>query len=142
MLVWLCGAMACVWWSFQSSQWNWRYAVGAAAVLLCGVAAGASWRGLFTGELHWDGQQWWAESTAPAHAGSQEPSAVQPFMCLDLAGLFLLRLDRPKGGARRWCGLQRADDPARWGDLRRALYSSGTASGNPPAAPDTGTGAN
>jgi len=63
-------------------------------------------------------------------------------MCLDLAGLFLLRLDRLEGGAPRWCGLQRADDPPRWGDLRRALYSSGTASGNPPAAHDTGTGAN
>ncbi len=111
-----------------------------AAVLLCGVGAAASWRKLYTGELHWDGQQWWAEPTASTSV--EDASAVHPRLCFDAFNLFFLRLDVPGGGRSQWCGLQRVDDPALWGDLRRALYSSGTASGTPPAAPDTGMGAN
>jgi hypothetical protein len=140
-LIWVFGAVACAWWCFQSTGWTWRHSVGAAAVLLGGMLAAASWRQLFTGELHWDGLQWWANSGAGVLAG-QDPCAVHPRICLDAFNLFLLRLDALEGGRSHWCGLRRADDPSAWGDLRRALYSSGAAFGNPPAAPDTGMGAN
>ena len=65
--------------------------------------------------LHFDGQRWALSGARPVREGRVEAS-------LDFQSWMLLSLSEP-GRSRRWLFLERATDPQRWLDLRRAVYS-------------------
>lgn len=68
------------------------------------------------GRLHWDGQNWRLEAPGQGLNVVVAPGGLS--VALDLQSLVLLSLrHRP-----RWLWLQGLDDPAQWGDLRRALH--------------------
>ena len=77
--------------------------------------------------LHFDGRGWSLSSIAASGEGRLE-------VCLDFQSLMLLNLSE-FGRPRRWMWLERASDPQRWQDLRRAVYSRAPmASQDTPAA--------
>ena len=113
-VAWLAGAAGIALWSLQS-QVRSAAAIAAVGVLLAaGLVALRTWLRSPRGTLSWDGLGWTWTTTADAQAG-------QPEVALDTQRVLLLRWD----GARRpeWLWLERAAQPARWNDLRRAVYS-------------------
>ncbi len=119
--LWLSGAAAVAAWCLQAGGVGWRQALGLAAVLWAGVAA--LWvrreaHGLAGGELRWDGQAWLWTARAGAEAAAPGSLTVH----LDLQHGLLLRWQAP-GAGRQWLWLSRSAHPARWDDLRRAVYS-------------------
>ncbi len=110
-----------------------RAALLAASVLLAGGAAWRFGQDAAFGELRFDGQCWSLSGPRALHAARVEVG-------VDLQFLLLVRLTQPEH-PRRWLWLERRANPARWHDLRRAVYSRApTASlADPPAdaAPPT-----
>lgn len=76
------------------------------------------WRRWPQGRLEWDGAQWWLWAQ---HASRGQLVAGAPQLHWDGQGFVLLSVALAMGG-RRWLWLQRSSAPARWGDLRRAVY--------------------
>lgn len=111
---WLAGAAAAGWWVLASPAPGWRQGLGVAAVLLAGAWAAWEWRRMPAGELSWDGSRWAWPGAAPA-----EPLSVEA--ALDLQHVLLLRWRAP--GCSGWLWLERSHRPARWDELRRAVYS-------------------
>jgi len=67
------------------------------------------------GRLFWDGARWWIDRPA----GAAETPA--PVIVMDLQAVMLLHSPAVRPA---WLWLARADDPASWADLRRALRAA------------------
>lgn len=101
--------------------------VGALAWMAWAVFAWSSWRRTPVGLLQWD-----ALGAAPTGTGvwrwrravHEDGSPLQRVeLVLDLQERALLRLRNPDA-AHRWVWVEASRDPARWGDLRRALRAA------------------
>jgi len=114
--IWAAGACCAGAASHPLDGIGWRTAVLWAGVLLCGGLAWWAHRQQPVGELRFDGQVWRLTGRAGDIHG------VRPVPALDLQSLLLVRLVEP-GRHSRWLWLERRSAPARWLDLRRAVYS-------------------
>lgn len=116
--VWLCAAAMVAVWALQATALDWRVGV-AVGGLLAALAAGlkdANTRP--DGQLLWDGSAWhWV---GPGDAVRMADARVEAL--LDLQGVLLLRIDKPHHRTA-WLWLERRHQPARWLDLRRAVYA-------------------
>jgi toxin CptA len=114
LVLWLLGLAATIAWAMTVPDIR---LVAPAAALCAAVAAPAAlaWWRTEAGALQWDGDDWQLHLRGPAAGG-------KPLVALDLQGALLLRW-KEAGGAGGWLWLDRASAPARWDDLRRAVYS-------------------
>lgn len=120
------------------SLWAWRgsgvdgrlWLATLAGALLWLVWALRAWWNMPAGQLRWDAQATGVQGLEAGawlwiDAASAAPQPVAGLASsLDLQGLMLLRL-RAAPSVPRWVWVQRARDPARWLDLRRALQRAG-----------------
>lgn len=119
-----------MWWGTaaeaRSTWWGWA---GAACWLAWVGFAAWSWQRSPTGQLAWNGLgradptaragMWlWHSASCPEGAPLRRVETV-----LDLQDRALLRLHNADALAR-WVWVERARDPARWNDLRRALVAA------------------
>ncbi|MDR6885947.1 MULTISPECIES: hypothetical protein [Variovorax] len=118
-----CAGLSC--YLFDSA--GWRQLLLILSVLFSGVAAAVGLRSDGAGVLHFDGLQWALTGT---HRG-RAVRAARASVALDLQSLLLVRLIQP-GRAARWIWIEQRAMPARWRDLRRAVYS------RPPSASPAG----
>lgn len=128
LLTGLAGALAGgFWWWTSWEPPGWLGVLGAGLWGLWSSLAWRSWWRAPTGQLQWDA----LASTVPEPGGGggwhwviSEAVPVQPLQAvqpvLDVQGVILLRLITLTG-PERWIWMERARDPARWDDLRRAL---------------------
>lgn len=116
---WLLGALLVGTWCYTSGSFEGRHMLGVAAVLVAGIPAGVAWWMSPTGTLVWDGQHWlWVH-----HQKAQDVQITGVLgVALDLQQHMLLRLQADRGAAV-WLCAERSAFPARWLDLRRAVYS-------------------
>jgi toxin CptA len=127
--VWLAGAAALGAWAAQDAGPPWRTALASALLALTGCNAWLAWWRSPVGELGWDATAWrWTPAGSAA-----EPAQVA--CVLDLQAALLLRTSCQ--GRTRWLWARRAALPARWPDLRRAVYSRATPDALPGAPPPT-----
>jgi len=112
--LWLAGAgvTALGWHSFRPD--GWRVGVACAVLLLAAFMARHLWQAIPAGELHWDGHAWQAPGNHVLSPGLR--------VHLDLQRHLLVRL-HGESVAGRWIWLSATSSPARWNDLRRAVYS-------------------
>jgi hypothetical protein len=105
-------------WSYEGASAQPAWSVGAAWLLwlLTSAIAWRFWSALPRGMLIWDGKTW----TLHVEQGVVLWGALT--VALDLQRRLLVCL-RAADGSRRWFWLERCRDGARWGDLRRAVYS-------------------
>ncbi len=82
--------------------------------LVATVLAGRSWWRTPSGVLVWDGEHW-------SGPGTRQPSEAQPDAAIDVQRGLLLHWR--EANPSRWIWLDRASDPQRWDNLRRAVYS-------------------
>lgn len=126
----LAGAAALVaWWLLGAGLGAVSAAAGAVAWLAAAVGAGHWWYGQFCGELQWDGQQWRLDTLLPGD--SPMPLQGAPEVQWDLQGHLWVCVHAAEGRPRIWLWLEGRQQPERWPDLRRAVYSragTGTAS--------------
>jgi len=94
-----------------------QLAAGAALWCLACAMAWRFWAHGVCGVVAWDGQAWTLE-------GQPNPSLVQGVVTvhLDLQSHMWLRWQSGQGTCH-WLWLQERSDRARWGDVRRAVYS-------------------
>jgi len=90
-------------------------------LLLTALGAGLmAWVGAVrhsaSADLIFDGQHWTV-------SGEAQIQTARASVALDLQFLLLVCLSSQSGRTRRWIWLDRNAMPARWRDLRRALYS-------------------
>jgi toxin CptA len=112
LLTWLLGGVAIALWGLQTQAPGWRLAAGALCWVTAGALAGAHWWRSPSGTLTWNGADWsWS---GRADAGVLE-------VCLDLQRSMLVR--HVASGESQWFWLERASQPQRWDDVRRAVYS-------------------
>jgi toxin CptA len=111
---WLLGVAAVGLWSFQMRAPGWQLGASLLMLLLTGLCAAWNWLWAPQGVLSWDGQSWSWSASAPAQEG-------MPEVGLDFQRWLLLRWSGAP--ASRWLWLERARQPERWEDLRRAVYS-------------------
>ena len=113
LVLWLLGLAATTAWALT---WPDARLVAAAAILCAAAAALAAvaWWRTEAGDLQWDGDDWQLHLRGRADGGN-------PVVALDLQGSLLLRWKAAGSGG--WLWLDRASAPARWDDLRRAVYS-------------------
>ena len=90
-----------------------------AAVLLAGAGAFLGWRRSPVGSLAWDGQDWRWESTGYLSGVARQQLSV----LADFQSLLLLRIEN-EAHASLWLLLERKTFPARWMDLRRAVFAA------------------
>ena len=115
---WFAGLFGVAFWAHHAGGVDWRILWALVAVLLAGAAAFAGWRNSPVGQLAWDGQSWRWESP-----GYQTGVAEQTLSVVaDFQNLLMLRLEN-QARARLWLWTERSAFPARWMDLRRAVYS-------------------
>lgn len=119
-------------WIASPAPLSWLRWTPGLALWLAWLAADG-WRGKHQpkGMLKWDAQATPLRLEAPpgawlwlAHGHDLRPETVRPEAVFDGQSRLLLRLH---GGAwpwGQWVWLERATDPARWDDLRRALVAS------------------
>lgn len=124
LVLWLAGAAATTGWAMTSPDAR-LVAVAASLCLAVAVTATASWWRTGTGELQWGVDGWQLHLRGRARGG-------EPVVALDLQGSLLLRW-RAARGAGGWLWLDSASAPARWDDLRRAVYSRAIADTPPPS---------
>lgn len=114
-LAWAAGCAGLVAWRVQAQATPVAFAAAAAVLMAGGIFAWRAWLRSPRGMLSWDGLGWtWAGASAA------QPGA--PEVALDAQRLMLLRW-RGGAGAAQWLWLERRAQPARWDDLRRAVYS-------------------
>ena len=130
VLVWLAGALLTGAWCVQVDSVGWRQWLAIACVLGGGVAAALDWWATSIGELHWDGGAWWWT----AHAAPGEQAPVRLAVQLDLQRWLLVCMCGAAGG-RCWLWLEQCREPARWGDLRRAVHARGRGAVDPAGEP-------
>ena len=116
--LWVIGLLVLLLWYDRARQVDWRICSGAVALGVAGVAAYIGWMNSPAGQIAWDGQFWRWESpgyqTGVAH---QQLSVIADFQ-----HLLLLRIEN-QAHASLWLWVERKAFPARWLDLRRAVYS-------------------
>ena len=117
--IWTSGALLMGAWCYTNGSVSWRQLRGIFVLAAVGGLAGAGWWRTPVGTLGWDGQQWLWTSRAGAPAW-YEPGGVA--VALDLQQHLLLVLRTGRGPAL-WLTAEQAAWPARWHDLRRAVYS-------------------
>ncbi|MDD2546667.1 MAG: hypothetical protein PHI55_10360 [Burkholderiaceae bacterium] len=78
------------------------------------------WRHQVDGDLCWDGAHWWFDAGLPGGQGLALHGPLE--VHLDLQSCLWLSV-RPLGRGRRWFWVERQAQPARWSDVRRAVYS-------------------
>ncbi len=131
LLAWPGPVVGALWWTTASARPGPVNALICAAGALLWVAwvvcAALSWWRAPTGRLQWDAQARSGSGAWRWH-GSAHPQPHQELpgveLMVDLQSWMLLRLHGEASGARRrWMWLERARDPLRWRDLRRALQS-------------------
>lgn len=120
------GALLGLWALGLASAIAYALAVGAfwpalaisATVALCGGLAWRWWCGLPGGLLQFEAGHW---QWLPDATGHTEPLSA---LTLHLDGqVGLLLCGRRPGQSALWLWAERATDPLRWDDLRRAVYS-------------------
>lgn len=105
-------------WVLASQFTGWRQLTGIAAVICVGLAACQGWKNAPVGQLNWDGQVWhWEGPGYQSGMAEYELSAA-----LDFQNVMLLRIEN-QAHAKLWLWAERRAFPARWLDLRRAVYS-------------------
>jgi hypothetical protein len=112
---WFVGAAGVAAWQWQVQASPARVFAAVAIVAAAGVFAARKWLRTPQGLLAWDGLGWTWTVVSGACAG--EPEVV-----LDAQRVLLLRW-RGAEGPIQWLWLERGAQPARWDDLRRAVYS-------------------
>ncbi len=115
---WLTAAGVTVSWWRASAVADWRPLLGCAAMLAAAGIMATGWRRAPVGRLQWDGQRWRWESGVYRSGTALEP----PVVVLDVQFALLLRLNN-QAGAVWWLWAERSAWPARWLDLRRAVYA-------------------
>ena len=101
-----------------SQDIGWRQLTGVAAIVCAGSAAFHGWNTAPVGQLAWDGQVWrWEGPGYQAGVAEYDLSVA-----LDFQNLILLRIEN-QAHAKLWLWAERRAFPARWLDLRRAVYS-------------------
>lgn len=133
--LWLSGVFVACGWAAGSAPSAWRLACIVVSIVVMGGFAAWSWQRTPVGDLAWKDGQWRWEGDGEGLTGAVE-------CCLDLQTSMLVRFEA-HGTTRRavWLMLARANHPAKWNDLRRAVYSrarippspaSESAAANPP----------
>ena len=118
LVLWCAGALGVALWAQATREVDWRILCAFVAVLLAGAAVYTGWKNSPVGQLAWDGQSWRWESP-----GYQTGVAEQTLSVVaDFQNLLMLRLEN-QAKARLWLWTERGASPARWMDLRRAVYS-------------------
>lgn len=111
------GGVVCVLWAAWWHPSPGPLWLGLAAWLPLSVWAGVSWwRHQAVGELCWDGQNW---QIACADGDLGGTLRVQ----LDLQGYLWIEWRTLGTGQAEWIWLERQRYPARWADLRRAVFA-------------------
>ena len=105
-------------WVLGSQHAGWRQLAGLVAVICVGLAACQGWKNSPVGQLTWDGLVWRWEGPG-YQAGMAEYKLLA---ALDFQNVMLLRIEN-QAHARLWLWAERRAFPARWLDLRRAVYS-------------------
>lgn len=116
--LWFIGMLVLLLWHDRSRQLDWRIYSGAAALGVAGVAAYIGWKNSPVGQITWDGQFWRWESPGYQTGIAQQQLSV----IADFQHLLLLRIEN-QAHASLWLWVERKAFPARWLDLRRAVYS-------------------
>lgn len=104
-------------WCYVFDIFGWRLWLSLGVLGLAVAAAAWGWWRSPCGFLSWDGQLWCWTSTAPRQARNG-----QLLPCLDFQRHLLLRL-RLEAGPVLWLWAEQHSNPARWADLRRAVYA-------------------
>jgi hypothetical protein len=105
-------------WVMTSPSVGWRQWAGLVMVAGVGLMALNSWKNSPVGQLAWDGQVWrWEGPGYQTGVAEYELSVA-----LDVQNLMLLRIEN-QAHATLWLWAERRAFPARWLDLRRAVYS-------------------
>ena len=112
--LWVAGAAGLVAWWLQVAAAPLQVLVATSAALVAGAVALRGWLRSPRGTISWNGEDWTWSAAATGESGVSQP-------VLDLQRVMLLRWD--SAGATRWFWLERGMQPARWDDLRRAVYS-------------------
>ena len=137
----LCAGAAALWaWLAQGAMVSWVPVCTAGGLwLLAAAGAGHFWHQQFVGFLRWDGQGWALEGDGPDKIF--RALSVPPEVLLDLQTHLWVCVS-PLGYRRTWLWLERASQPERWLDMRRAVYSRAVpGADNPDAtAPATAVG--
>ncbi|MCW5649663.1 MAG: hypothetical protein KIS62_07960 [Ramlibacter sp.] len=124
-ILWCAGLVAACVWGVQAGQAGWRLGVMAACVVASGAWALRAHSAAPQGVLSWDGQAWaWRPGSAAEEAG-------RPVVALDLQRWLLLRWTL--AGGERWLWLGRAQAPAQWRALRRAVHARARSAAPDPA---------
>ena len=104
-----------IWFNHNSHQ---AALLGVTALTLCGLAGFRGLKSTTVGQLVWDGQHWHWESLA-YKAGIAE---YEVQVAADFQHIILLHI-KNHANASLWLWAERAAEPERWLDLRRAIYS-------------------
>ena len=117
-VTWAAGALATLAWCWHADAIGAWQLVAAGWLIVAALLAGWSWRHTLQGVLTWDGQQWSFE-------GNGAPAAVNIVVAchLDVQAHMLLSLHGQAASSLGWAWLARSKSPARWLDLRRALFA-------------------
>lgn len=110
LALWLGGLLATAAWAWAVPVPGWQQGLALGMAMCLGAWAGWHWWHSPRGELSWEGGTW-------SRAGMEGVIEIR----LDLQQVMLLRWHDAGGAA--WFWLERAADPARWNDIRRAVYS-------------------
>ena len=117
-VLWLAALLVVGAWVVTSQYVGWRQSLGLALVVGAGLAALHGWKNSAIGQLAWDGQVWRWEGPG-YQAGVAE---YQLSVALDFQNLMLLRIEN-QAHAKLWLWAEQRAFPARWANLRRAVYS-------------------
>ena len=116
--VWLTGVALVLVWAVQSDGLNLRHVAISLLLFALGSFAAWSWHQSVQGVLIWDGQCWaWISLQAT------EPIPVALECHLDLQVRVLLYVRALDGSLGHWVWWERHQNPVRWMDARRALFS-------------------
>lgn len=132
-LLWVLGALAAVGQAWQTGGLTVPVLLTGGSVLLAGAMAWWYVQHTPTGALRWDGEAWfWLPQPLAADAFA-EPLVAPPQVHLDLQHVLLLGLRLP-GQRPCWLWLEKPQSPARWDDLRRAVFAERQALPEPDSA--------
>lgn len=116
--LWLACLLVTVAWALTSQHITWRHFIGFCAVLAAGLLALRGWNNAPAGQLAWDGLVWRWEGRG-YQAGMAD---YELLVAVDFQNLMLLRIEN-QANAKLWLWAEQRAFPARWLELRRAVYS-------------------
>lgn len=117
VMFWLAGLLCLLAWFFLVPRFDWRIGLAFLAVLASGFGAFFNWKNAAVGQLRWDGQLWFWESSGYQTGATEQNLSV----ILDFQQVMLLLLENP-AHARLYLWVERHNMPERWLDLRRAVH--------------------